>query len=83
MWRYNWGVILLLIRVSETERKVFLFILGAFSSSDDDDDDYYYYYYYYYYYKQFLYRISISMYYILLLIYALLKKIKTSNKHEL
>ena len=39
--------------------------------------------YYYYYYKQFLYRISISMYYILLLIYALLKKIKTSNKHEL
>ena len=42
-----------------------------------------YYYYYYYYYKQFLYRISISMYYILLLIYALLKKIKTSNKHEL
>ena len=31
-------------------------------------------YYYYYYYKQFLYRISISIYYILLLIYILLKK---------
>ena len=36
----------------------------------------FYYYFYYYHYKQFLYRISISIYYILLLIYVLLKKLR-------